>query len=393
MRFYDRGVLMKTHPRKPPGGKSTDPHCFPEHEGAVAQRDTAFWMGLAKKKGRHVERSAETLLAGPMPSARMRQVYALLGLANKHGAKPLDEACRVSLELEMHDIRRLGRVPRLPRAAVAAFGRPAGTHPISAPRLGLRLRRHCAPSTTPKGEGMTATETISADLGSLLRRLKLGKVQHTLPQRLALARQNQMPHQDFLVLLLGDEVARRDSNATAMRAQRARLEPAMQIEHWDPSAKVTLDQHLLNELVSLRFIDAHAHVAIVGPVGVGKTFLVHALGHIGCRLGHSVLAVRTAKMFKNLKHARLDHSYDAEIRTLLSVDVLILDDFGLDAMDSTESCAASMRFDHRHLEPDEWLATSADPMRGQAAIDRFTSNTYELVIEGESYRRRLKPKL
>ncbi len=250
---------------------------------------------------------------------------------------------------------------------------------------------------------MTATETIHPDLRGLLRRLKLGKMQHTLPERLTLARQNKMPHQDFLVLLLGDEVARRDSNATSMRAQRARLEPAMQIEHWDPSAKVTLDQHLLNELVSLRFVEAHAHVAIVGPVGVGKTFLAHALGHIGCRHGHSVLAVRTDKMLKNLKHARLDHSYDAEMRKLLSVDLLILDDFGLDAMDSTESRDAFEILTERHRcasiivtsnrEPDEWLATFADPMRAQAAIDRFTSNTYDLVIEGESYRQRLKPKL
>jgi len=245
-------------------------------------------------------------------------------------------------------------------------------------------------------------ETITPDLQGLLRRLKLGKLQDTLPERLALARQQKMPHQDFLVLLLGDEVARRNSNATTLRAQRARLDPAMQIESWDPTAKITLDQHLLNELVSLRFVDAHAHVAIIGPVGVGKTFLAHALGHIACRRGHSVLVVRTDKMLKNLKHARLDNSYDAEMRKLLNVDLLILDDFGLDAMDSVESRDAFEILTERHRiasivvtsnrAPDEWLATFADPIRAQAAIDRFTSNTYDLIVEGESYRRRLKPK-
>jgi DNA replication protein DnaC len=72
----------------------------------------------------------------------------------------------------------------------------------------------------------------------------------------------------------------------------------MQLEQWDDSAKVGFDQMLLNELVSLRFVDARAHVAIVGPVGVGKTFLAHALGHIACRRSYSVLNVRADKMLK-----------------------------------------------------------------------------------------------
>jgi DNA replication protein DnaC len=65
----------------------------------------------------------------------------------------------------------------------------------------------------------------------------------------------------------------------------------MHLEAWDPTAKVSFDRSLLNELVSLRFLDAHAHVAIIGPLGVCKTFLAHALGHIACRRGvSSVLA-------------------------------------------------------------------------------------------------------
>jgi hypothetical protein len=55
---------------------------------------------------------------------------------------------------------------------------------------------------------------------------------------------------------------------------------------------VTFDRTLLNELATLRFLESHHHVAIVGPLGVGKTFLAHALGHIACRRGHSVLAAR-----------------------------------------------------------------------------------------------------
>src|SRR4029077_4696532 len=146
-------------------------------------------------------------------------------------------------------------------------------------------------------------------------------------------RQQKMPHQDWLLLILSDEVARRDSLAVTLRVQKARLDPTMRLEAWDSTAKVTFDRALLNELASLRFLDSHAHVAIVGPVGVGKTFLAHALGHIACRRGANVLAVRTEQMLKTLKQARLDHSYEAELRKIISVDLLVLDDFAIDVLD------------------------------------------------------------
>ncbi len=250
---------------------------------------------------------------------------------------------------------------------------------------------------------MTPTDLITSDLKTVLRRLRLGRMLDTLPERFALARQQKMPHADFLLLVLADEASRRDSQSATLRAQRAHLDPAMQLEAWDTTAKVTFDQSLLNELVSLRFLAAHAHVTIVGPVGVGKTFLAHALGHIACRRGHTVLAIRADHMLKTLRHARLDHSHELELRKLIAVDLLIVDDFGLDTMDPSESRDAYEIFTERHRAgsmivtsnrgPDEWLATFADPVRAQSAIDRFTSNAYDLIIDGESYRRRQKPRL
>lgn len=250
---------------------------------------------------------------------------------------------------------------------------------------------------------MSTNDVISPDLRTVLRRLKLSPVVQTLPERLALARQQQIAHQDFLLLVLADEVARRDSLATSLRVQRARLDPAMQLELWDTTACVTYDQALWQELVSLRFLEQHKHLIIAGPVGVGKTFLAHALGHIACRHGHSVLAVRADKMLKTLKHTRLDNSYEAELRKFLAVDLLVVDDFALDSMDAVESRDAHEIITERHRAgsmiftsnrgPDEWLTMFADPMRAQSAIDRLTGNAYDLIIEGESYRQRLKPRV
>lgn len=244
-------------------------------------------------------------------------------------------------------------------------------------------------------------DVVSPELKTVLKRLKLSRMLDTLPERLALARQQKMPHQDLMLLALGDEASRRDGQAATLRAQRGHLDMEAQIERWDETSKVEFDRALLNELISLRFIESHNHVAIVGSVGVGKTFIAHALGHAACRRGYSVLALGADAMLKSLKHARLTQTHEKELRALLAVDLLIIDDFGLDAMDAQESRDAHAIIVERHRAgsmvitsnrgPDEWLGTFADAVRAQAAIDRFTSNAYDLIMEGESYRDRLKP--
>jgi hypothetical protein len=77
-----------------------------------------------------------------------------------------------------------------------------------------------------------------------------------------------------------------------MRVEQAGLDPTMQMEAWDETTSVRYDRALLNDPISLRFLDANQHATIVGQVGVGKTFLAHALGHIARRRGASVVARR-----------------------------------------------------------------------------------------------------
>ena len=97
------------------------------------------------------------------------------------------------------------------------------------------------------------TDPLGPDLKATLRSLKLGKLTATLPERLTLARQNNMPHADFLQLVLSDEVSRREEGSIALRARTAGLDPAMRTETWDPTAAIRYDQQLWNELVCLRF--------------------------------------------------------------------------------------------------------------------------------------------
>jgi len=138
VRFYDRGALVKTHPRLPPGGRSTDPNDFPEHQGALARRDVSFFRGLARKHGEHVEGFAAKILEGPAPWTRMRRVYLLVGLAKKYGSARLDAACATALAAEMHDVRRLERM--------LAAGAPAATTATIAPVIPITRGRYLRPA-------------------------------------------------------------------------------------------------------------------------------------------------------------------------------------------------------------------------------------------------------
>lgn len=248
---------------------------------------------------------------------------------------------------------------------------------------------------------MSITPAIDPELAATLRRVKLGQVLDTLPERLALARTNKLSHAEFLQVLLSDEVSRRDTTSASRRARVAGLDPTMLLERWDPTANVTFDRHTFDELCSLRFVDASQNAIIMGPVGVGKTFLATALGHIAVRRKHSVHFERADRLFKRLRIARLDNSLDTEIRKLLGVDVLIIDDFALQSLDQAATTDFYETIVERHQrattiissnrDPSEWLALMTDPLLAQSAIDRLKSAAYELVVEGDSYRERQKP--
>ena len=250
---------------------------------------------------------------------------------------------------------------------------------------------------------MTLTDPVSPDLKRHLRTLKLGQLMATLPDRIVLARQQKLPHADFLELLLSDEVTRRENGSAARRARAAGLDPQMRLDTWDPSAAVRYDQQLWNELVSLRFAGAAHGALILGPVGVGKTHLATALGHIAVRRRLTVHMARADHLFKRLRAARLDNSTEAEHRRLAAIDILILDDFALQPLDETATTDFYELTVARHgtkptiltsnRTPDEWIPLMSDTLLAQSATDRLTAASHELIVEGDSYRRRQRPQL
>jgi len=246
-------------------------------------------------------------------------------------------------------------------------------------------------------------KTISAELQSAMKKLSLGKILDALPQRLSLAEKDDMPIEDFLLMVFVDEIERRRGAASARRADQAGLDPSMVMERWDKTAKVTFDRRVLQELCTLRFVAAHRNVVVLGPVGVGKTFLASALGHLACHASFRVRLLRADALLRMMRQSRLDNSRDALMTELCTIDLLIIDDFALEPMSREESRDVYQLFIERNArastivtsnrDTSDWLAVFDDALLAQSAVDRFKNNAYDLVLDGESYRDRLKPNI
>ena len=238
-------------------------------------------------------------------------------------------------------------------------------------------------------------------LKTVLKRLRLSGTLPTLPDRTAYARKSKMSHQYFLELVLQDEIDRRDHNNLKPRLTAARFQEEHTLEGFDWDAPITFDRDRVRDLFSLGFIERNEDAVFMGPVGVGKTFLAGAIGHAACRAGMKTLFIRADKMLKELNQSRADHSTERAMRKLLVPDLLIIDDFGLRHLDHTQSSDLYELIIERHKRAstiitsnrsvEEWIPLFDDPALAQSCLDRFAHNSHQVVIEGESYRRRQGP--
>ena len=242
---------------------------------------------------------------------------------------------------------------------------------------------------------------IQPELKATLKRLKLSGMLATLPDRVAMARKEKLDYLELLELVLNDEVERRHQVSIQNRLAKAGFEEECTLERFDSTANVKFDKARLNVLLGLHFIERRENVIFTGPVGVGKTFLACSLGHSACRAGYRVLFTRADTMLKTLAQSRADNSFDRQLRQYLSPDVLVVDDFGLRRLSGMASSDLYELIIERHTrsstivtsnrEVEEWASLFDEPLLAQSALDRFCHRAHQLVIEGESYRKRMAP--
>ena len=239
------------------------------------------------------------------------------------------------------------------------------------------------------------------ELKPLLKRLRLGNLLNTLPERLTLARQEGLDYATFLQILLSDEITRRDNCNLEIHLQKAGFEEICRLEDFDWTTEITIDRRLLDAVFSLDFLNRHEHVIFVGPVGIGKSFFAQALGYAAVRAGFNVRFIRADSFFRTLAQSRVDHTLEKTFRSFLSPDLLIIDDFGLQRLSPQQSTDLYELIIARHRHSsfvitsnravDEWLGLFDDPILGNSALDRLANASYQIIVEDTSYRERLSP--
>ena len=206
-----------------------------------------------------------------------------------------------------------------------------------------------------------------------------------------------LTHPEWLALLLDREMTYRHDKKLAARLRYARLRQQAAVEDVDYRAVRGLDRALFQKLIIGDWIEAHDNLIVCGPTGVGKSWLSCALGHKACRDNRSVLYQRLPKLFGELALARGDGRYARIVRALGGVQLLILDDWGLEPLDAQARHDLLEILEERYgrrstiitsqLPVESWHAVIGDPTYADAILDRIVHNAQRLNLSGDSLRR------
>jgi DNA replication protein DnaC len=231
-----------------------------------------------------------------------------------------------------------------------------------------------------------------------LQALSLHGMARAFGEIIASAEAQSLSHPEWLALLLDREASHRRDKRLAMRLRYARLRHNATVEDVDYRSPRGLDRSLFQKLGLGQWVEARENVIVCGPTGIGKSWLACALGHKACRDNRSVLYQRLPKLFTDLALARGDGRYARILRTLSRVDLLILDDWGLEPLDAGARHDLLEILEERHgrrstlitsqIPVDKWHDLIGDPTYADAILDRLVHNAHRLNLSGDSLRKK-----
>ena len=234
-----------------------------------------------------------------------------------------------------------------------------------------------------------------------LKHLRLGRIAEVLDGHTQRAVAANMSYLDFLRGLIQEAIQSQDARLVQRRINAAHLPYLKTLEQFDFQFQPSVSRQKVADLATLRFIENHENVILLGPPGVGKTHLAIALALKACAAGYKVLFITLADLVAQLHAALADHSLTTRLKALSRVALLLVDEVGYVPLDKTGA-------DHlfqviaRRYETGSIILTSnkaftewgnilgGDSVVASAILDRLLHHSVVFNIKGESYRLREK---
>jgi DNA replication protein DnaC len=243
---------------------------------------------------------------------------------------------------------------------------------------------------------MLSTPTIEG-----LHVLKLPAMAAGLAEQQASVHYSSLSFEERLGLLVDKELTERESRRLERYLKQAKLRTNAVIEDLDFRRSRGIEKAEILGLAQCAFVRNHHNVAVVGPTGVGKTFLACALANAAVRHGHSALYLRASRMLDELAIARLDGRFARLTAAWARIDVLLIDDFLLRPLTASQAADVLEVIEDRaglrstiitsQLPIAHWHEAMGEPTIADAVADRVLANLHRIELEGESMRRSVRP--
>ncbi len=230
-----------------------------------------------------------------------------------------------------------------------------------------------------------------------LRAMRLRDLAEGLQRQMEDPSQAQLSFEERISLLVDQLWIGRENRALARRLQQARLKMQACLEDMDYQHPRGLDRALVRTLSTSQWVRAHHNLLIIGPCGVGKTYLASAFAHRAIRDGFTALYTRAPRLFRDLAVARADGSLDNLLSQLARVDVLVVDDWMMAPLTESERRNFREICEDRYqlrstlltsqLPVSHWHEQIGDPTLADAILDRLVHNAYRIELQGASMRK------
>jgi DNA replication protein DnaC len=239
---------------------------------------------------------------------------------------------------------------------------------------------------------------MNIQLDARLRHLRLSGMAEALPGRLQQAAGAALPHQEFLELLVEDELCRRSDRLFARRLKQAGITAVKEFSDFDWSYNLKLPRARLCELATGRFVAQHHGVLLIGPPGVGKSHAAIAIAVGAIRAGYRALIRSSFDLAQDFAEAEATGERRAFVDQLTRVDLLVLEDFGMRKLGPNAAEDLLEIFVRRHEKASTFITTNrptqdwgvflGDVPATTAILDRFLEHAEIVRMNGKSYRLR-----